>query len=82
VKRIASTARCLMLSREVLITSVFLGFSFRILFSLVMFISAGEVETPWLSFILLVIMSVALARGLYRLYRSMIFVYALGKIDS
>jgi hypothetical protein len=47
-----------------------------------MFISAGEVETPWLSFTLLVIMSVMLARGLYRLYRSMIFVYALGRIDS
>jgi predicted membrane-bound mannosyltransferase len=71
-----------MLNRGVLITSVFLGFSFRILFSLVMFISAGEVETPWLSFTLLVIMSVMLARGLYRLYRSMVFVYALGRIDS
>ena len=71
-----------MLSRGVLIASVILGFLFRLLFSLVMFISAGEVETPWLSFTLLVIMSVMLARGLYRLYRSSIFVYALSKIDS
>jgi len=71
-----------MLSREVIIGSVMLSFLLRIIFSLVMFISATEVDTPWLSFILLVIMSVALARGLYRLYRSMIFVYALGKIDS
>lgn len=71
-----------MLSRKVIIASVVLSFLFRIVFSVVMFISASEVDTPWLSFTLLVIMSVALARGLYRLYKSMLFVYAMGKIDE
>jgi hypothetical protein len=70
-----------MLNRGVLISSVILGFLFRLGFAAIMFMSAGEVDTPWLSFTLLVIMSVMLARGLYRLYRSMIFVYALGRID-
>ena len=71
-----------MLSRGVIVGGIVLSFVFRIVFSAVMFISASEVDTPWLSFTLLVIMSVALARGLYRLYRSMLFVYAMSKIDK
>ena len=71
-----------MLSRGMIIASVGLSFLFRIAFSLVMFMSATEVDTPWLRFTLLVIMSVALARGLYRLYRSLGFVYAMSKIDK
>jgi hypothetical protein len=70
-----------MLARTLILSSVALGFAFRLGFVAVMFLSAGEVESNWLMWALLIIMSVSLTRGIYRSYRVLRIVLAVGKLD-
>ena len=81
VKRTALTVRFSMRPRTLILLSVAFSFLFRFGFVAIMFLSASEVESDWLMWALLIIMSVALTRGLYRAYRVVKFVLAMGKLD-
>jgi hypothetical protein len=70
-----------MRARTLIVSSVILGFAFRLGFVSVMFLSAGEVESDWLMWALLIIMSVSLTRGIYRGYRVLRVVLAVSKPD-
>jgi hypothetical protein len=70
-----------MQAKVLIVLSVLLGFAFRLGFVGVMFLSAGEVESNWLMWALLIIMSVSLTRGIYRAYKVLKFVSAVGKLD-
>jgi hypothetical protein len=70
-----------MRARTLILSSVILGFAFRLGFVSVMFFSAGEVESDWLMWALLIIMSVSLTRGIYRGYRVLRVVLAVSKPD-
>ena len=80
-RRTASTVRFSMRARTLILSSVVLGFVFRLGFVAVMFLSAGEVESDWLMWALLIIMSVSLTRGIYRAYRVIRISLAVGKLD-
>jgi hypothetical protein len=70
-----------MQAKVLIVLSVLLGFAFRLGFVGIMFLSAGEVESNWLMWALLIIMSVSLTRGIYRAYKVLKFVLAVGKLD-
>ena len=70
-----------MRARTLILSSVALSFAFRLGFVAVMFLSAGEVESDWLMWALLIIMSVSLTRGIYRAYRVLKFTFAMSKLD-
>jgi hypothetical protein len=70
-----------MRARTLILSSVILGFAFRLGFVSVMFLSAGEVESDWLMWALLIIMSVSLTRGIYRGYRVLRVALAVSKPD-
>ena len=70
-----------MLPRTLILLSVALSFALRLGFVAIMFLSAGEVESSWLMWALLIIMSVSLTRGIYRSYRVLKVILAVGKLD-
>jgi hypothetical protein len=70
-----------MQARTIVLASVFLSFCLRLAFVSVMFLSAGEVQSSWLMWALLIIMSVALTRTLYRTYNVLKVILAVGKLD-
>ena len=81
MKQTVSTVRFSMQARTIVLASVFLSFCLRLAFVLVMFLAAGEVKSSWLMWALLVIMSVALTRTLYRTYNVLKVIFAVGKLD-
>lgn len=81
MRRTALTVRFSMRARTLILSSVALSFAFRLGFVAIMFLSAGEVESDWLMWALLIIMSVSLTRGIYRAYRVIRISLAVGKLD-
>jgi hypothetical protein len=70
-----------MRARTLILIGAFVSFLLRLLFVLIMFLSAGEVQSAPLMWALLIIMSVALTRGIYRTYNVVKVVLAVGKLD-
>lgn len=81
VSQTALTVRFSMHPRTIILASVFLSFCVRFAFVAILFLAAGEVESPWLMLSLLIIMSVALTRSLYRTYNVVKVILAVGKLD-
>jgi hypothetical protein len=66
--------------RKLILLGAFISFLFRFGFVGILFLSAGEVETPWLMWALLIVMSVLLTRSLYITYNVIKIILSVGKI--
>jgi hypothetical protein len=69
-----------MQARTLIMISVCVSFCLRFGFVAIMFLAATEVESSWLMWALLIIMSVALTRSLYRTFNVVKFILAGSKL--